>query len=534
VIEENELPSGWAWTTLGNIGEWSGGGTPNKSNEMFWMKGTIPWVSPKDMKTLEILDTEDHISDIAIAETNLKVCPIGAILIVVRSGILQRTLPVAIAKVPITMNQDMKGIYPVAGINTKYILYYLIYSELQILAQCSKYGTTVASIESERLKNHKIPIAPLSEQLHIVEAIEQQFSRLDTGIASLRSAQKKLKLYRASVLKAAVEGELTAEWRAANPPTEPASVLLERILKERRERWEEEQRAKGRDPKKVRYPDPAVPSNESEIQLLPEGWCQVTLGQVTWSVKDGPHYSPQYVSEGVPFITGGNVRPTGIDFANAKYISPELHAELSKRCKPEKGDVLYTKGGTTGIARVNTYDIDFNVWVHVAVLKVVPSVLPFYIQHALNSPSCYAQAQKYTHGVGNQDLGLTRMVNITFALPPLAEQQQILSLIEEHMSTIDELEATIEKAFKRAELQRQSILHQAFTGKLVPQDPNDEPASVLLERIQQERDQNSKKVKANSHGAARKRTVKKEEPVRVQEAQVEPIDTRSLVQQGLW
>ena len=114
-----------------------------------------------------------------------------------------------------------------------------------------------------------------------------------------------------------------------------------------------------------------------DLPELPEGWCWANLGQLTWSVKDGPHYSPKYVSEGIPFITGGNVRPSGVDFVNAKRITPELYNELSKRCKPEKGDILYTKGGTTGIARVNTYDNEFTVWVHVAVLKLCGLLSPF-------------------------------------------------------------------------------------------------------------------------------------------------------------
>ncbi|MBG1261919.1 restriction endonuclease subunit S [Nostoc commune] len=217
------------------------------------------------------------------------------------------------------------------------------------------------------------------------------------------------------------------------------------------------------------------------------GWCWVNLGQIIWLLKDGPHYSPKYTDEGIPFITGGNVRSSGVDFINAKRISPELHAELSQRCKPEKGDILYTKGGTTGIARVNTYDIEFNVWVHVAVLKLAGLVEPFYIQHALNSPFCYAQSQHFTHGVGNQDLGLTRMVNIILSLPPQEEQKTIIDEVERQFSVADQLEKTINANLKRSERLRQSILKQAFTGQLVPQDPSDEPAEKLLERIQAEK-----------------------------------------------
>src|SRR5690606_38890545 len=127
----------------------------------------------------------------------------------------------------------------------------------------------------------------------------------------------------------------------------------------------------------------------------------------------------------------------------------------------------YTKGGTTGIARVNTYDTEFSVWVHVAVLKLVDSVRPFYVQHILNSPFCYTQSQKYTHGVGNQDLGLTRMVNIVMPLAPLNEQQRIIEAIDKYTSIIGKLESLIEDNMHRAEQMRQSILKQAFEGRLV-------------------------------------------------------------------
>jgi type I restriction enzyme, S subunit len=160
------------------------------------------------------------------------------------------------------------------------------------------------------------------------------------------------------------------------------------------------------------------------------------------------------------------VRPTGVDFENTKRISPELHAELSKRCKPEYGDILYTKGGTTGIARVNTYDEEFNVWVHVAVLKLVHSVEPFFVQHMLNSPLAYAQAQRFTHGVGNQDLGLTRMVHIRFPLPPLVEQSRIVAEVDRRLSVVEELEAVANANLQRTTRLRQSILQKTFERTL--------------------------------------------------------------------
>jgi type I restriction enzyme S subunit len=161
---------------------------------------------------------------------------------------------------------------------------------------------------------------------------------------------------------------------------------------------------------------------------------------------------------------------------------------------------LYTKGGTTGIARVNTYDSDFNVWVHVAVLKTIKSIYPFYLQHVLNSYHCYRQSQKYTHGVGNQDFGLTRMILITLPICSFSEQQAVVREIETRLSVCDKIEQDIQENLGKAEALRQSILKKAFEGKLlndkelaeVRKEEDWEPAEVLLERIKAEREENGK------------------------------------------
>ena len=300
----------------------------------------------------------------------------------------------------------------------------------------------------------RVSVPPLSEQERIVSRIEELFSQLDAGVETLKKTKAQLAVYRQAVLKEAFEGRLTEEWRKSNGTTRQGLV---RQAREKRDIALARRKLK---PLKYEWKDDVI------LPSIPHEWEYTQIGDIAWSIKDGPHYSPEYSEEGIPFITGGNVRPSGVDFQSAKRISLDLHKEFCKRCCPEKGDMLYTKGGTTGIARVNTYDQEFSVWVHVAVIKFVDSVLPEYFQHVLNSPLCYQQSQKYTHGVGNQDLGLTRMINIIFPICSIEEQKQIVANLESRLSVCDSIEQTVDAALQQAEAMRQSILKDAFEGRL--------------------------------------------------------------------
>jgi type I restriction enzyme S subunit len=388
---------------------------------------------------------------------------------------------------------------PHPEIEGRYILHYLLRESFRLRARSRMTGTAgQLRVPAAFLEEQTLHVAPAPEQRRIVEAIDSYLSRVDAAVTTLERAHANLKAYRASLLKAAVEGCLVpteAELaRAEKREYEPAEVLLKRILAERRRRWEEAElanlKAAGTPPKddkwRAKYKEPRAPDTKG-LPELPAGWCWATLGQMAWSVKDGPHYSPRYVEHGIPFVTGGQVRPWGVDFDRAKRISENVHRKLSERVRPEIGDLLYTKGGTTGIARVNTYAQAFSVWVHVAVLKLAPSIHPFYLQHALNSPWCFAQAQGFTHGVGNQDLGLTRMVNIVLPLPPQAEQAKIVEEVDRLESVRHESTEIVKVQVQRARRLRQGILSWAFEGWLVDQDPHDEPAEKLLERIHVER-----------------------------------------------
>ena len=257
LLQKGKLPRGWTRIRMGEVGRWFGGGTPSKAKPRFWTGGNIPWVSPKDMKSALITDAQDHITEDAVAQSATNLVEAGSILIVVRSGILQHTLPVAVAQRQVALNQDLKAVKPRENIRSDYLALALKAFERDILHTCTKTGTTVQSLELPVFLRFEIPVAPLPEQRRIVAEIEKQFTRLEAGVAALRRVQANLKRYRAAVLKAACEGRLVPTEAELNksgsgvPPLglgkkrqdaastfETGEALLARILAERRKNWQ--------------------------------------------------------------------------------------------------------------------------------------------------------------------------------------------------------------------------------------------------------------------------------------------------------
>ena len=330
-----------------------------------------------------------------------------------------------------------------------YSFYFNTYRERIVKATAT--GTSKLAINRKSFSNYQIYLVDIERQNQLLHKLNKMKSISDGLLQTIQQQQKYAEMLRQSILQQAVEGKLCEQ----DPNDEPASVLLEKIKVEKEGLIAE---------KKIKKQKPLPPISEEEKTFdLPKGWEWCRLGELVTSVTDGPHYSPEYHDKGIPFISGRNITLKGIDFSTAKFISPQLHEELSKRCRPETGDILYTKGGETGKAVVNDIDFEFNVWVHVAVLKPSTFVYNKYLALALNSPHCYALSQKYTHGTGNRDLGLTRMIKITVPLPPANEQQRIVQRVTKLMGQCNLLERELSISKKYASQLMESVLQEAFS-----------------------------------------------------------------------
>ena len=330
-----------------------------------------------------------------------------------------------------------------------YSFYFNTYRERIVKATAT--GTSKLAINRKSFSNYQIYLVDIEKQTQLLHKLDKMKSISDGLVQTIQQQQKYAEMLRQSILQQAVEGKLCEQ----DPNDEPASVLLEKIKAEKERLIAE---------KKIKKQKPLPPISEEEKTFdLPKGWEWCRLGELVTSVTDGPHYSPEYHDKGIPFISGRNITLKGIDFSTAKFISPQLHEELSKRCRPETGDILYTKGGETGKAVVNDIDFEFNVWVHVAVLKPSTLVYNKYLALALNSPHCYALSQKYTHGTGNRDLGLTRMIKITVPLPPANEQQRIVQRVTKLMGQCNLLERELSISKKYASQLMESVLQEAFS-----------------------------------------------------------------------
>ncbi|WP_432654145.1 restriction endonuclease subunit S [Streptococcus pseudopneumoniae] len=215
------------------------------------------------------------------------------------------------------------------------------------------------------------------------------------------------------------------------------------------------------------------------------------LENITRLINDGTHSTPHYTETGIPFLSVRDISSGTLDFSNTKYISVEEHAILSKRTKPEMNDILLSKVGTTGIpVKVDT-DKEFSIFVSLALLKFTSSIDVDFMVHLIKSPVIFKQSKLGTRGVGNKNLVLQTIKNFLFPLPPLSEQQRIVEAIESALEKVDEYAESynrleqLDKEFP--DKLKKSILQYAMQGKLVEQDPNDEPVEVLLEKIRAEK-----------------------------------------------
>jgi type I restriction enzyme, S subunit len=220
-LKNGELPEGWEVKTLNEIGKWTGGGTPSKSDISFWENGTILWASPKDMKVKIIKDTIDKITQAAIGQSTAKLIPKGSILFVVRSGIIRRTLPIAIAGKDLATNQDMQSL-TVANLNPEYVYWYCVANEQAIREECAKDGTTVDNLDVPKLKRYPINICSPSEQNQIVQEIESRLSVCDKIEETIANALREAEALRQSILKQAFQGKLVTqkEHKAYKPKNE--------------------------------------------------------------------------------------------------------------------------------------------------------------------------------------------------------------------------------------------------------------------------------------------------------------------------
>lgn len=480
-MDEQAVPVGWAIATLADIADLLFGQSPPSSTYNQDGKG-VPFFQGK----AEFGATYPTARVWCTKPTRL--AHRGDILVSIRAPVG----PTNLAPFDCAIGRGLAAIRP--RVERDFVRYYLRYIETELAGKGT--GTTFAAITKDILQNQLIVIAPLAEQRRIVAKIEELFSRLDEGEAALKRTQRLLAAYRQSVLKAAVTGELTKEWRAANRHRlEPASELLKRILAARRA----QRQGKGK------YKEPRPPETAA-LPELPEGWIWASVGQIG-SVQLGRQRSPKN-------HTGPNMRPY-LRAANATWNGVDLTDVMEMNFSPIEFeryrlrdlDILLSEAsgsaGEVGKPIIWREEIPGCCFQNTLIrVQVDPSeVDPYYCLIQFQSDARNGAFASLARGIGIHHLGAGKLERFRFALPPLDEQAEIVDQANRCLIGVEHAETYCATELARSATLRQAILKAAFSGQLVPQDPCDEPAAALLERIRAARP-------ATKPRAARRRTPK--------------------------
>lgn len=384
--------------------------------------------------------------------------------------------------------------------NDKYVAYFLKSPSYWQSISEKSIGIAIPNVNATKLKRIAFPLPPLPEQCRISWKIEELFTRLDAGVDSLRKVKTQLQCYRQTALKCAFEGKLTEEWRKSHKhEVEPASKLLEHIKEERR--------------KNVKGKLKGLPSLDTkELPKLPVGWCWVNFSMVINRIKRGPSMKCNREGKGIRYITSGNLR-NGVLKLDLDYKFLEGFDNIDK-CQLIPGDLIlncvnsleqvgksavFKNEHGKAIVGFNNYALELNN----------NFILSYYANFFCQSNLFKKQIYFLIKQAVNQVSFATRELDfIAIPIPPLAEEHKIVEELDSLLSVIDEVERVAEQSLIQSEWLRQSILKEAFEGRLVPHDPTDEPAEKLLEWIREEKEYKSEKnVKKKSKREKKRKQV---------------------------
>lgn len=399
---------------------------------------------------------------------------------------------------------------PRTGIEPRFVYHVVSSKTFRYHAEHNMTGAVGQKrVPSAVLEEHETGIPPQYEQRHIVEKIESMFDDIDKGCAELRTAKASLELYRQSLQKSAFEGRLTADWRTRNADSLEASEnLLERIRNERMVRhkealddWQEaikqwrsgeENGKKPAKPRRTPEPDAPMPEQKALMQVLPDCWQWMQIGTFSFVTKlAGFEYTKHvtYTTDGdLPVVKAENAGKFGFKVTDYSMVRRE-DVSMLKRSQLVGGELLmvFVGAGTGNVATVPS-DQRYFLGPNIGMIRAeTTDVLSGYVEHFLRSPAGVAIKLSSVKAVAQPSISMGTIRQIPVAIPCPAEQAEIVRLLDAHLETADALDAEIDAALLRANALRQSILKKAFSGQLVPQNPTDEPASVLLERIRAER-----------------------------------------------
>lgn len=481
VNDEIELPEGWIWAKLGDLGQFINGdrGKNYPSKEAFVANG-VPFINAGHLRG-GVIDfsemnyiSEDHFRRLGsgkVEPNDVLYCLRGSLG---KAAIVCRVNQGAIAS-------SLVIIRPTSG-GLSRLLYYFLVSPLgkdEIL----KYdnGSAQPNLSAKSVQDYAIPLPPFSEQKRIVSKLELLLGKVSSSQQRLARVPVLLKRFRQSVLAAACSGKLTADWREENPDIETSVDFLATLRLKRASSWISKGTRK--------CPEP-IPHDTEDLPEVPESWVWTSADAICSQVTDGEHIQPPYRSEGKPMLSAKHVRDGYVTLEGAGLIAEADFQKCLERCEPLNGDILIVSvGATTGRTAIVEDCPPFAIVR--SVLHLRPLCPPRFLLRWLQSPWCRKWTMNASGASAQPHLYIKDTRRLPVPFPPLAEQQEIVRRVEKLFAFADQIEARLKKAQAHVDRLTQSLLAKAFQGKLVPTEAelarregrDFESASALLDRI---------------------------------------------------